>query len=140
MTQPEKKHSAPCSNRDFDFFYDGLEAEKLLIQRCTSCAKLRSSPAPICPSCQSFSWEAVAMSGKGRIHSFVIHHAPPLPNFEMPHPIGLIDLEEGARFVAGLDGIPLSEIRIGLPVEAEFIRRDKVASVRFRRADVAKGA
>ena len=35
MTEPNPKgHNAPCSNRDFDFFYRGLEEERLLVQRC----------------------------------------------------------------------------------------------------------
>jgi hypothetical protein len=56
----------------------------------------------------------------------------------MPHPIGVIELEEGVRFVAGLDGTPLEVICIGLPVEAEFIRRGALATVRFRAAPETK--
>ena len=33
----EKGHNAPCSNRDFDFFYRGLEREELLAQKCDDC-------------------------------------------------------------------------------------------------------
>jgi uncharacterized OB-fold protein len=74
------------------------------------------------------------MSGRGTIFSYTVHYHPPLPGFELPHPIGVIDLEEGVRFLAGIDGIPIAEIKIGLPVEADFIRRGKVATVRFRKS------
>jgi hypothetical protein len=39
-------HNAPCSNRDFDFFYKGLEDGQLLAQQCQTCSTLRSLPSP----------------------------------------------------------------------------------------------
>jgi len=137
MNERKVTHAVSCSNLDFDFFYEGLERQELLIQRCDQCNKLRSPPAPMCAECNSFSWTAVPMSGRGTIYSYLIHYHPPLPGFDVPHPVGLIDLEEGIRFMAGLDGIPLAEIEIGLPVEAEFMRRGVIATVCFRKATQA---
>lgn len=133
MSERTVTHAAPCSNRDFDFFYDGMEKQQLLVQRCNQCGKLRSPPSPMCAECNSLSWTSISMSGRGTIFSYMVHHHPPLPGFELPHAVGLIDLEEGIRFMAGLDGIPIAEIKIGLPVEADFIRRGNLATVRFRK-------
>jgi uncharacterized protein len=129
----QKKHRASCSNRDFDFFYEGLEAGKILVQRCTNCGELRTPPGPMCPYCNSLSWRACEMTGEGTIYSYIVHHYPPLPGFDTPHPVGLIALDEGVRLIAGLDGMQISEISIGVRVKAEFIRRGEVASVRFWR-------
>lgn len=129
-----KHHNAPCSNRDYDAFYQGLEDQRIVIQKCGNCDTLRHPPEPMCPHCHSLDWSGEALSGKGTIYSFIIHHHPPLPGYEMPHPVGLVELEEGVRVVAGLDGMPLDEIAIGLPVKAEFLRRGDVASLRFSRA------
>jgi uncharacterized OB-fold protein len=128
-------HSAPGSNRDFDFFYTGLERGELLVQKCNGCGELRNPPSPACPHCRSLDWTAVAMSGRGSIYSYVIHHSPPLPSFKTPHPIALAELDEGVRFLAAMDGTPPEAIAIGARVVAEFIRRDGVASVRFRLAE-----
>jgi uncharacterized OB-fold protein len=75
------------------------------------------------------------MSGRGTIYSFIVHHHPPLPAFETPHPVALAQLEEGVRFLAAMDGTPPEALTIGAPVVTEFIRRDGVASVRFRLAE-----
>lgn len=125
-------HNAPCSNRDFDFFYRGLEAQQLLIQKCGGCGTLRGLPTPACAECRSFDWQAVPVSGEGWIHSFVIHHYPPLPGFETPHPIAVVDLAEGVRLVAAMDGTAPDDLEIGAPVTAEFLRRGDVAAFRFR--------
>ena len=49
--------------------------------------------------------------------------------FEYPLPIGLVELEEGTRVVANLDGMDLHAIAIGLPVEAEFVDFDEELSL-----------
>jgi uncharacterized protein len=133
MNERVFSHSAPLSNRDFDFFYDGLERHELLIQRCRHCDRLRNPPGPRCPGCGSTEWDAVRSTGEGKLYSYTVHHHPPLPGFETPHPIGVVELTEGVRLLGGMDGTPLAEIEIGMPLEIEFLRRGEVASFRFRR-------
>ena len=129
-----KGHNAPCSNKDFDFFYRGLEAEQVLIQKCTSCGALRNPPSPSCPECRSFEWEAIPLSGEGKVHSFTVHHHPALPGFATPHPVVLADMDEGIRLLGAMDGTSPDAIRIGMPVRFEFLRRENVAAFRFRAA------
>ena len=57
--------------------------------------------------------------------------APPLPGFEMPHPVVLAELEEGIRFLGPLKAEQRDRVAIGLPVSIEFIRRDGVALFQF---------
>lgn len=107
----------PGINRDTQFFWDGLQAGQLLIQRCTGCGRLRHPPGAACPHCHSLAWDTVAASGRGVIHSFVRMHHPHVPVFDKPNPIGLIDLEEGTRLVARLIGFVPEAIVIGAAVE-----------------------
>ena len=93
---------------------------------------LRAPPSPACQNCGSTAWAPVAARGTGTLFSYTVHYHPPLPGFATPHPVGVIDLDEGVRVVAGLEAIPLDRIKIGMSVAAEFIRRGEVASVRFR--------
>lgn len=125
-------HNAPCSSRDFDFFYRGLEEERLLIQRCRGCGKLRSLPSPGCDSCASLDWEPAEVAGEGEIYSYVTHHHPPLPGFASPHPMALVTLDEGVRLLGAMDGTNPADLKVGQRVKAEFVRRDAVAAFRFR--------
>ncbi|WP_374482452.1 bifunctional MaoC family dehydratase N-terminal/OB-fold nucleic acid binding domain-containing protein [Zoogloea sp.] len=117
---PKYKRAKPGISDDTRFFWDGCKAGKLLIQRCTSCGTLRHPPGPVCVKCHSFEWDSVEAAGTGTIHSFVVMHYPEVPPFDYPNPIGLIELDEGVRLVAGLVGVKRDEIRIGQRVKVEF--------------------
>lgn len=125
-------HNAPCSNRDFDFFYRGLEEGRLLVQQCSHCKRLRSLPSPGCDACASLEWEPVALAGEGEVYSYVTHYHPPLPGFAAPHPMALVAMDEGVRLLGAMDGIDPAELSVGRRVKVEFVRRDAVAAFRFR--------
>lgn len=133
MTEPNPRgHNAPCSNRDFDFFYRGLEAQKLLVQKCTNCGALRSLPSPGCENCASLDWEPITLSGEGEVYSYVMHYHPPLPGFDVPHPMAVVTMDEGVRLLGAMDGTDPADLAVGRRVKAEFVRRDTVAAFRFR--------
>ena len=134
MQHPESSPQPPCSTPDFAFFYEGLANGQLLIQQCRDCGTLRNPPMPLCAICASFAWVARPMAGTGTLFSYTIHYHPPLIGFPSPHPVGLVELTEGIRFVGAMDGVPLTRIAIGMPLELEFLRRGGVPSLRFRMA------
>jgi uncharacterized protein len=107
----------PVINRDNRFWWDGVEARELRIQRCAGCADLRHPPGPMCPSCGSTDWDWIVASGRGTIASYVVHHHPPLPGVELPHAIVLVDLEEGVRLVSEVVDMSHRDVRIGMGVE-----------------------
>jgi uncharacterized OB-fold protein len=129
-----KGHNAPCSNKDFDFFYRGLEQSQVLVQKCARCGTLRNPPSPGCGECRSLEWDAVPLSGEGVVHSFTVHHHPPLPGFATPHPVVLADMAEGIRLIGAMDGTDPDAVKIGMLVRFEFLRRGEVAAFRFRAA------
>ena len=47
-------------------------------------------------------------------------HYPQVPPFDHPNPIGLIELEEGVRLIAGLTGVKRDELKIGQRLQVEF--------------------
>jgi uncharacterized OB-fold protein len=63
-------------------------------------------------------------SGRGTVHSFVVHRHPPLPGREVPVVLALVDLDEGVRMVGELLEVSPSDARIGVPVEVTFVRVD----------------
>lgn len=114
----------PGKSDDTRFFWDGCEAGKLLIQRCTDCQTLRHPPAPVCIKCHSFAWDSVEASGRGQLYSFVVMHYPEVAPFDYPNPIGLIELDEGVRLIAGLVGVNADQLQVGQRLQVEFHRFD----------------
>jgi hypothetical protein len=127
----------PAITRDNAFFWEGVAAGKLLLQRC-ACGRLRHPPAPVCPACRSFEWKPVEASGRGRVYSFAVAHHPAIPPFEYPNAIGLVELEEGPRIVAGLVGMAPEEIRIGMPVRCEIAEVEPGFKLPRFRAEAAR--
>ncbi len=122
--KPTRKRPLPGVSDDTRFFWEGCEQNKLLIQRCTSCQTLRHPPAPVCIECHSFGWDTVEASGKAKLYSFVVMHYPEVPPFDHPNPIGLIELDEGVRLIAGLIGVNKEDLEIGQRLQVEFHRFD----------------
>lgn len=127
--EPRPPRPRPGINRDNAHYWQGLQRGVLLIQRCTSCQRLRHPTAPMCPSCQSLEWDTVEASGKGTIYSFVVMHHPKNPAFDHPNPIAVVELAEGTRLIAGLTGFDTDNITIGTPVELEVLHCDEGLSV-----------
>lgn len=119
----ERPH--PGITLDNAFFWNGLKEEKLLIQKCAGCGHLQAPPDPMCPKCQGLEWEYVEACGRGTLYSFVVMHYPPVPPFDYPNPIGLVELEEGVRMVTNLIDVEKKDIEIGMPLELTFKKIDE---------------
>jgi uncharacterized OB-fold protein len=124
--------SRPMVNRDSAFFWEGTAKGELRIQKCNACGLLRHPPGPVCPSCHAMDRGYVVASGRGRVHSFLVHHAPVVPGKALPLTVALIELDEGVRMIGEVGG----EIAIGDPVEVWFDRiDDDLTLAQWRRLD-----
>src|SRR5438067_3802913 len=124
LKEPKAPRPKPPRNQDNAFFWEGVDRGELLIQRCTSCGRLRHPPRPMCPNCQSLEWDTVAASGKGEVFSFIIPHYPQVPMFEYPYVVAVIALEEGTRLISNVVDIDPGDVTIGMPVEVRFVKVD----------------
>jgi len=109
---------------DSAFFWEGVEAGELRIQRCTGCGTLRHPPRPMCPNCRSLEHDYVVSSGQGVVYSFVVHHHPPVPGRQMPFTVAVVEVDEGTRVVGNVIDIDPSEVTVGLPVEVAFVQNE----------------
>jgi uncharacterized OB-fold protein len=117
----------PVTSPDTEFFWAGTAAGELRVQRCGGCGALRHPPGPMCPSCGALSSrppDYVVAAGTGEVYSYVVHHHPPVPGKKLPAVIALVQLPEGVRMTGELLGVAPGQLRIGLPVRAEFVRID----------------
>jgi uncharacterized OB-fold protein len=119
----------PAITPDNAFWFEGARAHTLLIQRCTSCGTLRHPPLPACGNCRSLDWDTLEAGGRGTLYSFVVVHFPQVAAFDYPLPIGLVELEEGTRVVANIDGFAPGALRIGQPLRATFVDFDDELSL-----------
>jgi uncharacterized OB-fold protein len=125
VEMPEGRYPLrPVVGQDTRFFWDGVAAGELRIQRCAECGALRHPPGPMCPHCQATKRDHITASGRGTVHSYVVHHHPPIPGLTPPFVVALVELEEGVRMVGNLLGCPPGEAYVGMPVELEFQRMD----------------
>ncbi|MQY03291.1 OB-fold domain-containing protein [Actinomadura macrotermitis] len=133
--QPRKRSAAapkksgkypmqPAIGRDTQFYWDGVNAGELRIQRCADCGTLRHPPGPMCPSCHSVNRDFIVASGRGVVHSYVVHHHPPVPGRTPPYVVAVVELAEGVRVVGNVNGCPPDDVGIGMPVRLVFERMD----------------
>ena len=110
----------PAASRDTQFFWDGVTAHELRIQRKPD-GSLQHPPLPALWQDKAAPIDYVVASGKGTVFSFVVHHAPKVPGRALPFVIALVELEEGVRMLGELRNVDPSRVEIGMPVRAIYL-------------------
>jgi uncharacterized protein len=110
----------PAVSRDTAFFWEGVKAHELRIQRLQD-GSLQHPPVPALWQDKSEPMGYVVAGGKGTVFSFVVHHAPKVPGRTLPFVIALVELEEGVRLLGELRDVDHAEVKIGMPVRAIYI-------------------
>lgn len=118
-----------------DISYEGfLSKDKLMGSKCQRCGVVSVPPRSICIKCHGSEMEWVEMKGMGKLVAFTcIAIGPPFmikEGYDRKHPYvsGVVELEEGPKVVArieGVDGSKPETIRIGTPLRIEFLHRDE---------------
>jgi scaffold protein (connect acetoacetyl-CoA thiolase and HMG-CoA synthase) len=76
-------------------------------RRCAACGTPRLDPECSCPACGEVGGQDLVLAGRGRLVSWtVIRVAPARYEAEAPYAIGLLELAEGPRVTARLEGDP----------------------------------
>ncbi|MFB9681367.1 bifunctional MaoC family dehydratase N-terminal/OB-fold nucleic acid binding domain-containing protein [Streptosporangium vulgare] len=114
----------PAVNADTAFFWEGVAAGELRIQKCADCGELRHPPGPVCPSCRSAARTFVTAGGEGEVYSYVVHHNPPVPGHRTPFVVAVVELPEGVRIVGNVVDCDASRVGIGMPVRLTYRQMD----------------
>ena len=120
----------PSSSRDTQFFWDGVKAHELRIQKRPD-GSLQHPPVPAVWQDKEVPIDYVVASGKGTVFSFVVHHAPKVPGRTLPFVIALVELEEGVRMLGELRNVDPATVEIGMPVRATYIDFPDMDAVRM---------
>lgn len=122
----------PLIDEDSQPFFEGCRRGELRVQRCAETGRLIFPPRPMSPWAPHTPPTWTTVSGRGRIWSFAVPHAPLLPPFHerAPYVVVAVALEEDptVRLIGNLlarEGDPIEAIRpeavrIGAPVRAIF--------------------
>jgi len=99
-------------------FWEGLKQGKVYATKCENCEKLYFPPSADCPECLSNQLEWVELSNEAEVETFthiVVRPTTFLQN--KPYTVAIGKLKEGVRVLAWLNGLKLSEIKIGMKVK-----------------------
>lgn len=110
----------PASSKDTRFFWDGVNAHELRIQRRPD-GSLQHPPVPAVWADKDAPTDYVVASGNGTVFSFVVHHAPQVPGRSLPFVIALVELDEGVRMLGELRNVDPADVQIGMPVRATYL-------------------
>ena len=110
----------PATSRDTAFFWEGVTAHQLRIQRRAD-GSLQHPPVPAQWQDPHAPDDYVIACGRGTVFSFVVHHAPKVPGRSLPFVIGLVELDEGVRMLGELRNVDIADVEIGMSVRAVFL-------------------
>ena len=118
--------AAPKPTPETAPYWEAANRGELRIQQCNVCSRHYFYPRNACPHCGSTDVTWVTVSGRGRLHTYVINHRP-APGFEeeAPYAIAVVELEEGPRMMANIVGVPNTpdELELDMPLEVRFESR-----------------
>jgi uncharacterized OB-fold protein len=92
----------------------------------------------MCGDCGSLEWEPVALSGHGRVASWIVSRHPSEPDSE-PRLVALIDLAEGLRAVSNLVDVEPAGVRNDMAVRLTVRDYDGILLPQFAPAPPAAG-
>lgn len=104
-------------------FWEGANAGKLMIQRCSKCGSAIFYPRVCCPFCKEadLAWEEA--SGRGQIISHTTvrrtHHDG--FNTDAPYVFAAVALEEGPCIYGQVPNAPLESSLVGREVRVDFV-------------------
>jgi len=118
------------------FFWDGLAAHRVLLQRCAACQRHRFPPMPSCPWCGATETELVESDGTGEVYSWITVHRAFDERWrgDVPYTVAVVELRERCRVFARIDAAP-QPVTAGLRVRPRFVDHDDWTELRFTPTD-----
>lgn len=106
-----------------------LDAGRFCLQRCTQCQQANFPPRELCPHCGAAGLRWVRASGLGTVYSSSTMARK--PDAGGNYNVALIDLEEGVRMMARVEGVAPEAVAIGQRVRAHVAQQNGRGLVLF---------
>ena len=106
------------------FFWEGVDAGELRIQRCRECRHYIHYPRPYCRFCRSGDLAGEKVSGAATLYTWTIAHQPFHPFFvdRVPYTLATVELVEqaGLMFLSHIVACPEDLLRAGMALSVTF--------------------
>jgi hypothetical protein len=117
----ESKQRIPIRDDLFTAPLESEEAVRLAGSQCLNCGEVFLGKRTVCENCSAQQMGPMAFSRHGTLWGYtVVRHEPPtgykVPGPFKPYGLGLVELPEGLRVMAPLDG-EIERLRIGMKME-----------------------
>ncbi|MEA3025475.1 MAG: uncharacterized protein QOF91_760 [Alphaproteobacteria bacterium] len=120
--RPPVPKPLPVPSPESAIFWQAARNHRMLLPHCNKCGKFWFPPSCLCPHCLSddIGWREV--SGRGRVHSFVIVHRVYHPAFisEVPYVVAVIELDEGPRLLSNVVNVKPARVHCGMRVAVTY--------------------
>ncbi|OGA49955.1 MAG: DNA-binding protein [Betaproteobacteria bacterium RIFCSPLOWO2_12_FULL_63_13] len=110
-----------------------LNEGRFLIQRCSDCNNHVFFPRVVCPHCGSAALAWVEPKGTGVVYSTTTVRRK--PDLGGDYDVSLVELDEGVRMMSRVDGVPPTDVKIGMRVRAKVVDDKGVGMVVFTAED-----
>ncbi len=112
----------PVADVETREYWDATARGELLIKHCNACGRDYFYPRDHCPSCWSTDTAWKRAGGRGHVYTFTIVKQNDLPPFRdrLPYVIAIIELDEGVRMTANVEGCAPEDVRCEMAVEVSF--------------------
>jgi uncharacterized protein len=127
----------PRINDETRPFWEGAQRGHLCMQKCKTCAHVRFPISFVCPSCLSYDFEWIDLSGRGEVFAYIVFHQLYNKAFaeDIPYNAALVQLDEGPRMYSNVIDCRNDDVKIGDRVEAVFVKvTSEVTLPKFRLA------
>ncbi|GHS96709.1 hypothetical protein AGMMS50276_15530 [Synergistales bacterium] len=104
-------------------FWDSLQDEKLMVQKCQKCGNVQFPPSPVCTHCLSNDVKWIPCSGKATLWSKVTFHKFYLePYNDVPYSVVMAKLEEGPVVTGRISEEAASKTPFDAPLSAAYVK------------------
>ena len=112
-------------------FWEGSTVGELRLDHCTDCDHIWFPPTNSCPNCLSTNIDWKAVSGHGRLWSWIWMHQRYGWAFdaEVPYLLVQVNLDEGPTLVSRLVGVEKDQLRFDMRVKVTWEKRNENQSV-----------
>lgn len=101
-------------------FWEFVQAHDLRLQQCSGCGAFRYPPGPACAQCLSMESEWTALSGQGRLVSWVVFHRQYFPELPVPYLVAAVETQEGPILIANLVSYGERTLRLDMPMRIVY--------------------
>jgi len=101
---------------------------RMIGQKCKKCGAVNFPPKGVCKYCSvSSEFEELQLSGKGKVHTFVLIGAggapPEFAEQEKAggqYPVAIVELKEGPKVIGQIAEVNPKDVKIDMPVKGEL--------------------